>query len=96
MAGFHIVVVQAAMQAWPAASTAARPQTAPVPAKGRPSGKEATTYGANFSTQTVHRIGNHVFGVDPSNNPYYNRREHGTYLLREAMTQKSSNLPSWA
>lgn len=87
-----MLVLQAAMQAWPAAET--RPQTAPVPAKGRLSGKDATTYGATYKTGTVHRIGNHVFGVDPSNNPYYNRKEHGTYLIREAITQRSSKLSS--
>lgn len=87
-----MILLQAAMQAWPAAES--RQQTAAVPAKGRPTGKEATTYGATYATGTVHRIGNHVFGVDPSNSPYYNRKEHGTYLLREAITQKNSKLPS--
>eukprot|EP00892_Ulva_mutabilis_P001205 jgi/Ulvmu1/11085/UM007_0267.1 len=87
-------LAQAAMRTWPAAT--ARPQTAPAPSKGRASGKDATTYGATFSTGASHRIGNHVFGLDPSNNPYYNRREHGTHLIRQAITQKSSKLPSWA
>lgn len=71
-----------------------------MPSTSRPSGKEATSYGADFSQPStkrqLNRIGNHVFGMDPAHNPYYNWTEHGTYLLREAITQKTGKLPPWA
>jgi hypothetical protein len=64
--------------------------------------QDATTYGAEYGLQSslskrpVQRIGNHVFCMDPQHNPYYNCTEHGTYLLREAISQKNGKRPAWA
>lgn len=88
-----------------AVRTLPRPHTAigtqSVPSKSRPTGKDQTSYGASFSrniqsARPMHRIGAHIFGNNPEHDPYYNRTEHGTYLLREAISQKPGKAPSWA
>jgi hypothetical protein len=47
-------------------------------------------------TDKMNRIGGHVFGMDPEHNKYYNRTEHGTHLIREALNQRQAALPRWA
>lgn len=91
--------VQTAIRTLPRPHTAIGTQS--LPAKSGRAGKEETSYGADFSStiasaRPMHRIGAHVFGNDPANDAYYNRKEHGTYLLREALSQKPGKAPSWA
>ena len=52
---------------------------------------EATTL---RSGDAVNRIGGHTFGMDPEHSKYYNRTEHGTYLIREALNQRTGTLPA--
>lgn len=46
------------------------------------------------SGERVNMIGGHTFGMDPERSKYYNRTEHGTYLIREALNQRSGTVPS--
>jgi hypothetical protein len=85
--------VQAVARSWPS-----RPATAAAaePGKLSASSKLATTYGSTFRGSQLHRIGNHLFTEDPAHNKYYNRTEHGSFLIREALNQKNAKLPAWA
>lgn len=90
--------MQAAVRTLPRPHSAVGTQC--LPCKSRASGKEDTSYGADFSSTTasgrpMHRIGAHVFGNDAYNDMYYNRTERGTYLIREAISQKPGKAPSW-
>ena len=57
-----------------------------------------SSYGSAFAplSQRSHRIGGHIFGPDPAHDKYYNRTEHGTYLVRDALNQRTGGLPAWA
>jgi len=84
--------VQSMAKSWPG-----RPSTAATLGKLQAQGRN----GAGDATQfrdgdRVNRIGGHVFGMEPERSKYYNRTEHGTYLIREALNQRTGTMPSWA
>ena len=75
-----------------------RPSTAATLGRLKAQGRNESTGNSFVSTglQGSYRLGAHVFGPDPEHNKYYNRTEHGTYLIREALNQRTGSLPAWA